>query len=170
MSKLFVSFAALSSLVLGVGGCSSNGNSTGSGGAPSIANNSAMATCMAQNPTATSFQANLAGDLGADGGGMTVTIESATPSTPVVGPNVWTFRILDANGQPVTGATLELAQWMPLHGHPGPNFPTSTDNGDGTYELQPVDFSMTGFWTNKVEVKQPATAMDVTAEFDFCVE
>jgi hypothetical protein len=131
---------------------------------------SAMATCMAQNPTAATFQANFAGDLGGDGGGVTVTLESATPSTPVVGPNVWTFRILDANGQPVTGAKLVLSQWMPLHGHPGPNFPTSTDNGDGTYELQPVDFSMVGFWQNKVEVKQPTMGMDEIAAFNFCVE
>jgi hypothetical protein len=170
MSKLFVSFAALSSLVLGLGGCSSNGDAAGSGGAPATATNSAMATCMAQWPTATTFAANMTGVLGADAGGVTVTLETATPSPPIVGQNNWTLRVLDANGTPVTGATLEISQWMPAHMHPGPNFPKSVDMGGGEYQLQPVDFSMDGFWQNHVEVKQSTMGIDETADFNFCLE
>lgn len=153
------------SLVAGVAGCGSSGSSESPGNPPS---DRAFVECMATY-SLSPFQAGMVGNVHADAGGLTVTLEAAMPSPPAAGQNVWTLRVVDANGQAVTGATLELAQWMEVGRHPGPNFPKSAEMGHGEYRLQPVDFTMSGFWQNSVEVKQSAMGIDETAEFDFCI-
>jgi hypothetical protein len=127
------------------------------------------------------------GDVGDAGSsaGLTFVLESnevgdaaAPPLEPYT--NTFTLKLLDANGQPVTDATVTLPTsdqavgwpyskdpWMPLHQHGSSITPTVTNNGDGTYALQ-IYFFMPGLWQIYL-VAQTASVTD-SAEYSFCLE
>jgi hypothetical protein len=56
------------------------------------------------------------------------------------------IRVLDASGQPLTGATLtSVTPTMPIMSH-GTSTPTITANGDGTFNVTAVYLFMAGLW------------------------
>jgi hypothetical protein len=92
--------------------------------------------------------------------------------------NTWTMKLLDSTGKPVAGAKLSFpgppnrpavafTPWMPKMGHPASLQVSPQDNGDGTYTLTNLDFTMAGIWQLIVQ----ATWGSVTerATFTFCV-
>ena len=99
--------------------------------------------------------------------GVTVTLVDATPAPPSLGDNTWTFKA-EIDGTALSGADVTIFPLMVDHGHSTPTEPVITDNGDGTYMVNPVNFSMPGYWDTKVTVKT-ATASDKVS-FGFCVE
>lgn len=105
-----------------------------------------------------------AGDAVADAGdvesaAMTITaaLEGASAT---VGQNALLITLTDADGMPVSDATIVVDPQMPAMGHGSSEDPVVTNNGDGTYRAFPVTFTMGGPW----EVTVTATSGDHTAE------
>lgn len=72
-------------------------------------------------------------------------------------------RIVDANGQPVEGATIRVDGGMPEHGHGLPTQPKVTRAlGGGVYEIEGLRFSMGGWWELKLAIESPAGSDSVT--------
>ena len=59
----------------------------------------------------------------------------------------WTLHVETEDGEPVTGATIEVEGGMPAHDHGLPTAPRVTEElGDGDYRLDGVRFHMGGQW------------------------
>jgi hypothetical protein len=95
-----------------------------------------------------------AGETFTGAANVTIALMDAMPAPPAQGDNTWTLDVKGPDGNPITDATITLAQRMVDHnGHPGPKTATITSLGGGSYEAKPVGFSMTGYWENIFDVK-----------------
>ncbi|HEY6561463.1 MAG TPA: FixH family protein [Polyangiaceae bacterium] len=100
--------------------------------------------------------------------GITVTIVEATPAVPGINmDNVWNVRVTDSSGTAVEGATLQMDQDMPAHGHGVPRQAISTEQGGGLYELEPILFTMDGLWTVPIDVTKGE--LRDRALFELCI-
>ncbi len=100
------------------------------------------------------------------GSTWSVELLSADPSPPGLQLNTWTFQVLDAQNNPVTGATVALVPWMPDHGH-GPSVnPVVTASGS-TYTVNNIDFFMPGVWQLTFNITNGGVKDE--AVIDFCV-
>lgn len=93
-----------------------------------------------------------------------VKITATTASTPKAGDNPLTISITDAQGKPVTGATLTTSVAMTSMDM-GTAYPAVTEKGAGQYAAT-VNFSMAGPWRVKVKVTAPGRKPQTKA-FDF---
>lgn len=65
----------------------------------------------------------------------------------------WQVRVTTADGTPLRDARFVVGGGMPQHGHGWPTRPRVTrDLGDGTYLIEGLKFSMTGWWELKLDV------------------
>jgi hypothetical protein len=103
----------------------------------------------------------------ANPGGLTLSLEDANPAPPGFGSNVWTLRVLDADGEPMAGAVVHATPYMPAHTH-GSAEVVVEDQGNGEYRLSPVVLNMPGVWEVAIDVLPPAGAQS-EALFAFCV-
>ena len=99
--------------------------------------------------------------------GVSVTIADAMPAPPAIFDNQWTLDIADAAGNPIEGATLAVQPFMPDHGHPTNRESVVTEVGGGTYEVDPVNFMMGGYWEVTVDVE--TADMTDSVIFKFCI-
>jgi hypothetical protein len=68
----------------------------------------------------------------------------------------WKVRLTTTAGTPVHGAQLRVGGGMPQHGHGFPTQPRVTrEIEDGTYLLEGMKFSMTGWWEVKLDIQGP---------------
>ncbi|HSW20833.1 MAG TPA: FixH family protein [Ramlibacter sp.] len=75
----------------------------------------------------------------------------------------WTVKLATPDGAPVHGARFLVDGGMPQHGHGLPTQPRVTrEIADGTYQLDGMKFSMTGWWEVKLAVDGPQGADKVT--------
>lgn len=75
----------------------------------------------------------------------------------------WRVRLTTPQGQPVQGATFAIDGGMPQHGHGLPTQPRVTRELEaGTYQLDGMKFSMTGWWEVKLAIQGPQGADRVT--------
>jgi hypothetical protein len=75
----------------------------------------------------------------------------------------WQVKLATADGNPVHGATFRVDGGMPQHGHGLPTQPRVTrELAEGTYQLDGMKFSMTGWWEVKLAIDGPAGADKVT--------
>ncbi len=75
----------------------------------------------------------------------------------------WKVRLAAADGTPVHGARFAVDGGMPQHGHGLPTQPRVTrELADGTYQLDGMKFSMTGWWEVKLAIEGPQGADKVT--------
>ena len=75
----------------------------------------------------------------------------------------WKVKLAGADGTPVRGARFAVDGGMPQHGHGLPTQPRVTrELGDGTYQLDGMKFSMTGWWEIKLAIQGPQGADKVT--------
>jgi hypothetical protein len=75
----------------------------------------------------------------------------------------WKVRLATAEGAPVHGARFVVDGGMPQHGHGLPTQPRVTRELEaGTYALDGMKFSMTGWWELKLAVDGPQGADKVT--------
>ncbi len=96
------------------------------------------------------------------------TLVSATPAPPIRGTNSWSLRITDASGAALSGAMVEVAPYMPDHGH-GPSVKAAaTEESDHSYTIAPLYFFMPGLW--QVTFKATVADKSDTAVFTFCVQ
>ena len=100
---------------------------------------------------------------------LSVKIMSATPAPPAKLTNALTLQLLDAGGQPLDGATLSIAPFMPDHGHGSAVKPTVTAKGGGVYDVTNLYYPMPGLWRLTVTIQLPNVAAQDVA-FSFCID
>jgi hypothetical protein len=75
----------------------------------------------------------------------------------------WQVKLATPDGAPVHGARFLVGGGMPQHGHGFPTQPRVTrEIADGTYALDGMKFSMTGWWEVKLDIQGPLGADKVT--------
>jgi hypothetical protein len=75
----------------------------------------------------------------------------------------WKVKLATPEGAPVHGAKFAVGGGMPQHGHGLPTQPRVTrELEDGTYMLDGMKFSMTGWWEVKLGIQGPQGADKVT--------
>lgn len=118
------------------------------------------------DPRAMTYAANMS----VDGKSKLYHVElvSSDPAPPARGNDTWVFKVVDANNQPVSGATVTVTPYMPDHRHGTQVVPTVTTNQDGTFTATPLYFFMPGLWTVTFDVK--ATQGEDSVLYGFCVE
>jgi len=83
--------------------------------------------------------------------------------------HIWQIKVSSPNGAPVSNATIAVDGGMPQHGHGLPTKPQVTHEvSQGTYLLEGMKFSMTGWWEIKLAI-QGSEGAD-TAVFNTVVE
>jgi len=74
----------------------------------------------------------------------------------------WQIRVSSPDGAPVRNARIAVDGGMPQHGHGLPTRPQVTrEITDGTYLMEGMKFSMTGWWEIKLAI-QAADGADTT--------
>jgi len=77
--------------------------------------------------------------------------------------HIWKVKLAAADGTPVHGARFAVDGGMPQHGHGLPTQPRVTrELADGSYQLDGMKFSMTGWWEVKLAIEGPQGADKVT--------
>jgi hypothetical protein len=115
------------------------------------------AACGDDDDAADDASGDTAGDTGGDTTTAALTLDGTWNSPPAVGPAALTVTVTDANGAPVTDATVTAFADMPSMGHGTPSKPAVTAKGNGLYEVR-FTFNMPGYW----EVDITATAGERT--------
>lgn len=102
--------------------------------------------------------------------GFEFRLMEAAPTPPAKGDNDWTIEVLDASSTPMDGISLDITPFMPDHGH------GTTVNADitptqeaGTYDVNPVNLWMPGYWEITVDASDDSGPLD-SAVFAFCIE
>jgi hypothetical protein len=102
-------------------------------------------------------------------GSMKASFVDATPAPPAKNENSWTLKLTDTHGNPITGATLAVAPFMPDHGHGPPALPLWMEMGGGTYVINQIDFFMPGIWQVTFTITPTSGPAD-SLVFTFCVD
>jgi hypothetical protein len=77
--------------------------------------------------------------------------------------HAWQVRLSTPAGTPVTQARIQVDGGMPQHGHGLPTKPQVTRAlPDGSYLIEGMKFSMTGWWEIQLAIDGPAGADRVT--------
>jgi hypothetical protein len=77
--------------------------------------------------------------------------------------HAWQVKVAAADGKPVTAAQIAVDGGMPQHGHGLPTQPlVRRQVADGTYLIEGMKFSMTGWWEVKLAVDAPQGPDKVT--------
>ena len=87
------------------------------------------------------------------------------PATPpaVNQMHSWQIKLTSPTGAPITHAHIAVDGGMPQHGHGLPTRPQVTQElADGTYLLEGMKFSMTGWWEIKLAIDSLEGADKVT--------
>ena len=75
----------------------------------------------------------------------------------------WQVKVSSPSGVPISHAHINVDGGMPQHGHGLPTRPQVTrELADGTYLLEGMKFSMTGWWEIKLAIDAPEGADKVT--------
>jgi len=75
----------------------------------------------------------------------------------------WQIKVSSPTGAPVTHARIAVDGGMPQHGHGLPTRPQVTQElADGTYLLEGMKFSMTGWWEIKLAIQSADGSDKVT--------
>ena len=92
---------------------------------------------------------------------------AATPAINQI--HAWQIKVSSPDGVPVRNARIAVDGGMPQHGHGLPTRPQVTrEVADGTYLMEGMKFSMTGWWEIKLAI-QAADGSD-TAVFNTVVD
>jgi hypothetical protein len=66
----------------------------------------------------------------------------------------WRVKLASPSGQPIAHAHIDVDGGMPQHGHGLPTHPQVTKElADGTYLIEGMKFSMTGWWEIKLTIR-----------------
>ncbi|MES1183219.1 MAG: FixH family protein [Myxococcales bacterium] len=104
----------------------------------------------------------------AEPGNITVQITDAKPSPPVVrSDNVWWLELDDADGNPLSGATVVASPYMPKHQH-GSAEVVVEEQSEGQYRLSPIELIMPGVWEIPLSVT-PSDGDTSETTFRFCI-
>lgn len=96
-------------------------------------------------------------------GKYVVTLEPPATAPALNQIHSWQVKVASAGGAPVTAAKIAVDGGMPQHGHGLPTRPLVRQQvADGTYLLEGMKFSMTGWWEIKLALQAPEGADKVT--------
>ena len=87
------------------------------------------------------------------------------PATPAAINQIhsWQIKLTTPAGLPITHAQIAVDGGMPQHGHGLPTRPQVTrELADGTYLLEGMKFSMTGWWEIKLAIQSTEGSDKVT--------
>ena len=132
-----------------------------------------LAACEGPPAEATDDRCGITADayiegMSRDGDTFTFTLTEASPAPPDRGDNSLSVAVSNAVGEPVIGASLGFAAFMPEHGHGStPASVPATETSDGTYVTDTLDLFMPGVWDLTVSVEGDE-ADEVT--WRFCIE
>jgi hypothetical protein len=88
------------------------------------------------------------------GGHYNVAIVAPNPAPAVNQLHAWKVKLAGTDGHPIRGAEFTVGGGMPQHGHGYPTKPRVTrELEDGTYMLEGMKFSMTGWWDLKLGIR-----------------
>ena len=77
--------------------------------------------------------------------------------TPIGGPpmagSMEAMLSVTRDGEAVAGVAIGVQPWMPGHGHGTPEVPTVEDNGDGTYRVANILYTMPGTWELRLSLE-----------------
>jgi hypothetical protein len=93
------------------------------------------------------------------------TVTMQPPATPpaINQFHSWQIKLASPTGQPISHARIAVDGGMPQHGHGLPTKPQVTKElEDGTYLLEGMKFSMTGWWEIKLAIEAAEGADKVT--------
>jgi YtkA-like len=77
--------------------------------------------------------------------------------------HAWQVKLTYPSGEPVSQARFKVDGGMPQHGHGLPSQPQVTKElAAGTYLLEGMKFSMTGWWEIKLAIETPTATDKVT--------
>jgi hypothetical protein len=97
---------------------------------------------------------NLSLDRPTDKGIYHTTITPQTRALKVNQMHTWSITVRSKDGSPVEHATINIDGGMPQHGHGLPTAPRVTrETAPGTYLVEGMKFSMTGWWVLGVGVR-----------------
>lgn len=86
---------------------------------------------------------------------------AATPAINQI--HSWQVKVTSPDGAPVSHARISIDGGMPQHGHGLPTRPQVTrEVADGTYLMEGMKFSMTGWWEIKLAIQTADAADKVT--------
>jgi len=86
---------------------------------------------------------------------------AATPTLNQI--HAWQVRLSAPDGRPVRDARIAVDGGMPQHGHGLPTRPQVTRQvADGTYLIEGMKFSMTGWWEIKLAIQAAGGSDSVT--------
>jgi YtkA-like len=156
-----LTFAAIA-CVGGIGACSSSSGEPVSGSTAELTDNAQAC------PSWTEGLDKYAPGLSHPGSTFTFELTSASPPPPAPENMVWQLKVMDASGQPVTGATMTAPKtWMPQHMHASTAEPVVQDNNDGTFTVSNLYLYMPGVW--QVTVNATSGTTTDSAVFTFCL-
>lgn len=87
------------------------------------------------------------------------------PATPAAINQLhsWKIKVTSPTGTPIAHARIRVDGGMPQHGHGLPTRPQATQElVDGTYLLEGLKFSMTGWWEIKLTIQSTDASDKVT--------
>ncbi len=87
------------------------------------------------------------------------------PATPAAinQLHTWQVKLASSTGAPIAHARISVDGGMPQHGHGLPTKPQVTQElSAGTYLIEGMKFSMTGWWEIKLAIDSPEGADKVT--------
>lgn len=83
-----------------------------------------------------------------------VVMQPPSPTPAINQMHSWQVKLASPSGQPITHARIEVDGGMPQHGHGLPTHPQVTKElADGTYLIEGMKFSMTGWWEIKLIIQ-----------------
>jgi hypothetical protein len=96
-------------------------------------------------------------------GKYVVTLQPPAQPAAINQLHAWHVKLHTPAGVPVTQARIQVDGGMPQHGHGLPTKPQVTrELPDGSYLIEGVKFSMTGWWEIKLAIDGPAGTDRVT--------
>lgn len=145
---------------------SSSAGASGSSGSAGSAGSSSTVVC-SDDPRAQTYASGMIAK--GTTGLFSVALDSIAPNPVAKGNNEWSIRVLDADNNPVSGATLDVKPFMPDHGHGSSIRPQVADKGQGVYAISLLNLFMPGIWQITVTITSSTGSID-SAVFTFCVE
>lgn len=89
------------------------------------------------------------------------------PQQPVAkGPHTATFKLMDADEEPITGATIDVEPWMPGMNHGSTATPVVSEEGGGMYTISNIVFTMGGVWELRIDISADATDDRIVSTHD----
>jgi hypothetical protein len=96
-------------------------------------------------------------------GKLVVTLQPPATPAAINQLHTWQVRLASQAGAPIAHARIKVDGGMPQHGHGLPTRPQVTQElSGGTYLIEGMKFSMTGWWEIKLAIESPEGSDKVT--------